>query len=133
MPITTRPLRGFFHTRTEQMDARLSNESPVPSPNIRTGWAAGPKQRVALLATDAIAETIRCGFVIEEIGAKDRIMKPAHFQSFPRPHHAANGVFPSRRAGPFETNASLERPSLAHIRKRNAAIVGTLIILLETC
>ena len=53
----------------------------------------GPKQRVALRASDAIAETVLGGFVIEEISAKDRIMKSGAVPILPRPRHAANGAF----------------------------------------
>jgi hypothetical protein len=53
----------------------------------------GPKHRVELRATGTIAESILAGFVIEEIGAKDRVMKPGTLPVFPRPHHAADGAF----------------------------------------
>jgi len=67
------------------------------------------------------------------ISAKDCIMKPGALPIPPWPRHASNGAF-------CRAERALLKPMLVGaaevwfaIRNRNAAKIGTLIILLETC
>src|SRR6266478_4818535 len=109
-PLRPGPCGGFFHTRTEQMDARLATRVLCPARTFGQGWVARTQT-----AGCSPCNLRNCGdhtvWICNRRNRRQRSRNEARRTSNPSmAASCSQWSVLSRRAGPFETNASLERP-----------------------